>query len=192
MSEWFHSRTFAIVLLLSWLPLAAYLFPLPTKAYAVETGKKVTHMMETSDIVGSKFRLMRKQVEDIYDFYSSPEELHPWMMLRWGSYAMVIMMGLIAALLTFFRHHFWKIAVITAAGCYLFFVIFYSGMYLPGKLDARGWLMMVTQLNEDWLLIYRELLFPTLQVVLAMLLFFVTDKHPSLEYGEESGLKPHY
>ena len=191
MPEWFQSRTFAIVLLISWLPLAAYLFPLPTKGYAVETGNKVTHMMESSDLVGTKFRLMRKQVEDIYDFYSNPEELHTWILLRWGSFAMVFMMGLIAALLAFFRHHFWKIAVITAAGCYLFFIIFYSGMYLPSKLDARGWLMMVTQLNEDWLLLYRELFFPTLQAALAMLLFFITDKQYSIDYAEQSGLKAH-
>ncbi len=192
MSEWFHTRTFAVLLLLSWLPLVAYLFPLPSQAYAVETGKKVTRMMEASDIVGSKFRLMRKQVDEIYDFYSKPAELHNWMLLRWGSFAMVMFMGIMASLLALVHYHFWKIAAITAAACYLMFIILYSGVYLPSRLDARGWLMMMAQLDDNWLMLYRELLFPILQCVLAIILFFISNQQPGIQPLDRSELKPHY
>jgi len=192
MSEWFHSRTFAVLLLLSWLPLIAYLFPLPSETYAIETGKKVTRLMEASDIVGSKFHLMRKQVEEIYKFYSSPAELHNWLLLRWGSFAMVMLMGIIASLLALMHHHFWKIAAITAAACYLLTITLYSGVYLPSRLDARGWLMMMAQLDDNWLLLYRELLFPIMQCVLAMILFFISDQQPGIQQFDQSKLKPHY
>ena len=190
MSEWLENRTFAILLFVSWLPLAAYLFPLPSESYAIETGKKVTRMMESSDIVGTKFRLMRSQVKEIHDFYGNPGELHNWIMLRWGAYFIIILTGLLAALLAIFQHQFWKIAVITASGCYLLFIIGYSGVYLPSKLDARSWLMVVSQLNENGLLIYRELVFPVMQFILAIILFFNASRHYSQDFSEESELRP--
>lgn len=176
MTEWLKDNWLALVLFLSWLPLLSYLYPFPTVQHAAETGYAVTQILDRNDAVASKFRLMRKQVEEIYAFYSNAEELHKWMLLRWGALFLSIFTGVFAAILALKRSPFWKVAVVTAAVYYLLFMYLYSGIYLPGKLDSRSWLVITAQLDNKTLLFYRELLFPFLQLVLAVIVFFTNSK----------------
>jgi len=106
MGDWFNANGLALVFLLSWLPLISFLFPLPSMEYAEQTSREITRAMEISDEIGSKFRLMRSDVAKIYAFYSDPEELHKWIILRWGAYAITLLAGLLAALLVLLKGDF--------------------------------------------------------------------------------------
>lgn len=176
MTEWLKDNWLAVLLFLSWLPLFSYLLPLPTVQHAEQTGHAVRQILDRNDAVASKFRLMRKQVDEIYQFYSNPQELQKWLVLRWGALFLSIFTGVFAAILALRRSYLWKVAVVTAAGCYLLFIYLYSGVYLPGRLDSRSWLVITTQLDDQTLLFYRELLFPFIQLVLAIIVFFVNSK----------------
>ncbi len=172
---------------LSWLPLVALLFPLPSMEQARQTGSLITKKMETSDVVGSKFRLMRAEVKAVYDFYSNPAELQKWMTMRWGMLTIILLGGLVASMFVLADSYYWKMAVISAAGCYLLYIFFQSGRYIPGGLDARSWLMMSTQLNGGFLELYKEFIFPVYQFILSIVVFrLFLEEHSgdNLEHNE--------
>ena len=161
-----------ILLLLAWLPLITFLLPFPTQENSesgsrgmiefAEKGKDARKYLNETD---------KKSLEEGLKFWGDPKELQTWWLARWVVALLVIVAGILASVLAVANVSRWRLILAASSLLYLLVFANFSMRFLPTWENAQLWWMLASQLNSGILVVYKELFFPVLQVlVLAVLL----------------------
>ncbi len=108
----------------------------------------------------------RKNLEDAFDFWQDAKIVQSLWLRNWTISLSVILVGVIASVMAIANLLGWRLVVLASALLYFVMMFKISESYVPSWQNAQKWWMIATQLNNGFLVVYRELIFPLLQAMI--------------------------
>jgi len=165
-----------VLLFLAWLPLAITLsvsFPTQERAAKMssallsmaEQGKGALKYMDEAD---------QQELKKGVAFLSDPQNILREWQVNWMIQSVVLFIGLGSVLLAIQRTRGWKLGLVIASGCYLFFVASFPFLRASRWEQWQAWWILATY-DLTWGIptIYQALAFPLFHAIL--IIFLVTN-----------------
>jgi hypothetical protein len=196
-------RPIALLLFLSWLPIAVTLFPFPTYRATEEI---VWNQLQDLEKEGKTFHgdvLSEKQTQEELAPFHNPEFVRAearamWsLMLRaWLKHCAVLVVGLSACVIALFRLRFWQLALFASSLFYFALSVSLAWVNPPLRLvptpeNVWLWLMIVTRISGAHAFVYRDFVLPYIQaaviVTLSVNALLSIRRRSQEEQGRQAG-----